>query len=149
LIENTLQIFRELPGGVEFQFQPLPKLPLIRGNPVQIREVLINVVSNAIQAMQSQGRLQIVTDLQEELEGGISRKYLLMVVSDTGPGMPSAIMEKVFTPFFTTKPGGRGLGLAFAKRILEEQGGFIRCWSKEGIGTHFYVYFKIGEKNQG
>jgi signal transduction histidine kinase len=72
-----------------------------------------------------------------------------MVVSDTGPGMPSAIMEKVFTPFFTTKPGGRGLGLAFAKRILEEQGGFIRCWSKEGIGTHFYVYFKIGEKNQG
>jgi signal transduction histidine kinase/ActR/RegA family two-component response regulator len=147
LIENTLQMFREQPGCVEFQFQPLPKVPMIRGNPVQIREVVINLVSNAIQSMQGQGRLQIVTDLQEELEGGISRKYLLMVVSDTGPGMPPAVMEKAFTPFFTTKAAGRGLGLAFAKRILEEQGGFIRCWSKEGIGTHFYVYFKIGEQN--
>jgi signal transduction histidine kinase len=68
-----------------------------------------------------------------------------MVVSDTGPGMDPSVIEKLFTPFFTTKPGGKGLGLAFAKRIVEEQGGFIRCWSKVGIGTHFYVYFRIGE----
>lgn len=145
LIREAITIFQN--QGVEFRFDPLASVPMIRGNAVQIREVIINLVNNAIQAMQNQGRIQIVTDLQEELEGGISRKYLLMVVSDTGPGISAVAMEKIFTPFFTTKSGGKGLGLAFAKRILEEQGGFIRCWSKVGIGTHFYVYFKIGEKD--
>lgn len=149
LIEKTLPMFRESPQNeeVKFHFQPLPEPPLIRGNVVQIREVLINLINNALQAMKFKGQLQITTDLQEELEGGISRKYLLMVVSDTGGGMSSIVMEKIFTPFFTTKAAGKGLGLSFAKRILEEQGGFMRCWSKEGIGTHFYVYFKIGEKD--
>jgi len=147
LIANTLGILREQKGEVDIQFQPLAKAPFIRGNAVQVREVVINLVTNALQAMQNHGRIQIITDLQEELEGGVSRKYLLMVVSDTGPGISPPVMEKIFTPFFTTKAGGKGLGLSFVKRILEEQGGFIRCWSKVGIGTHFYVYFKIGEQD--
>jgi signal transduction histidine kinase len=149
VIEDAAGVFNEsmLRQGIQFQFQPVSHPPLIRGNAVQIREVVINLIQNGLEAMNNEGRLQISTDLQEELEGGISRKYLLMVVSDTGPGMSANVMEKIFTPFFTTKSGGKGLGLAFAKRILEEQGGFMRCWSKEGIGTHFYVYFKIGEKH--
>ncbi len=148
LIGKTVALLREQieDSGISLQFKPMSDPPVIRGNETQIREVVINLVSNAVQAMkQTRGRVEISTDIQEELEGGVYRNYLLMVVSDTGPGMDHSVMEKLFTPFFTTKSGGKGLGLAFAKRIVEEQGGFIRVWSKEGIGTHFYVYFRIGE----
>ena len=132
---------------ITLEFKPIEQPPLIKANATQMKEVLINLVTNAIQAMPNGGKLQITTDLQEELEGGVSRKYLLLVVSDTGCGMPAGVAEKLFTPFFTTKQGGRGLGLAFAKRAVEEQGGFMRCWSKDGIGTNFYVYLRIREKN--
>jgi PAS domain S-box-containing protein len=148
LIEKTIPLLKEQLSATEisFQFIPLETIPRIRANETSVREILMILATNAIQAMQTKGSLQISTDIQEELEGGIFRKYLLMVVSDTGPGMTEGVVEKLFTPFFTTKPGGRGLGLAFAKRMVEEQGGLIRCWSKEGIGTHFYVYFRIGGK---
>jgi two-component system sensor histidine kinase AtoS len=148
LILNTMPGLQEhaLASGSTVEFQPMQTPPLIKGNETQIQEVVISLAVNALQAVEGLpggGRLQLTTDLQEELEGAVQRKYLLMVVSDTGPGMSPQVVEKLFTPFFTTRPGGKGLGLAFAKRIVEEQGGFIRCWSKEGIGTHFYVYFRI------
>lgn len=144
-IASLSEQFRD--SNIRVELRLMPDLPPMRANETQAREVIINLANNALHAMGNEGLLQISTDLQEELEGAVLRKYLLMVVSDTGPGMPPDIVEKLFTPFFTTKPSGKGLGLAFAKRIVEEQGGFMRCWSKEGIGTHFYVYFRIGDRD--
>jgi len=87
-------------------------------DPGLLRRVLINLVSNAIEAMAEGGRLTIVVRPESESE-------LLLSVTDTGPGVPEEVRERLFEPYFTTRSTGTGLGLAIARRIVEEMGGTI------------------------
>lgn len=107
----------------------LKALPLVNGGVAEIRQVLMNLLLNAVQAMKGHGVLEVKTEA--------SNGEVIVSVHDSGTGIPRAHLPKVFDPFFTTKAQGegRGLGLTVARRIIESRGGQIRIVSKEGEGT--------------
>ncbi|MCW3998703.1 MAG: PAS domain S-box protein [Candidatus Bathyarchaeota archaeon] len=102
-------------------------------DPQLLKRVLINLVTNAVQAMPNGGRLTVASTY---IDG---QKSVEVVVSDTGTGISDEIKPKLFMPLFTTKAKGQGFGLAVCKRVIEAQGGNIRFESTEGQGTTFFV----------
>ncbi len=113
-----------------------PDAPLVMGNPLALEQVFDNLFNNAIQAMESSGGLLAVKVQASENTG--KRKHAQVIVADSGPGIPKDILERIFTPFFTTKPTGTGLGLPITQRILTAHKGLIQVESFPG-GTVFTV----------
>ncbi|MCP4634060.1 MAG: hypothetical protein GY855_14130 [candidate division Zixibacteria bacterium] len=107
----------------------------INADPNRIRQVLYNLVQNAIDELKSGGSLIIRTKIED--------KYVVMETEDTGGGIPKGAREKLFTPFFSTKAKGSGLGLPVSKKIIDDHGGYIRVVSREGVGTRFSVYLPV------
>ncbi len=109
----------------------------------QIGQVIDNLVLNASQAMAGLGRVLITlsnaTLTEAEVPGLEAGFYLRMTVTDSGPGIPAELLSKVFAPFFTTKSGGHGLGLASAQSIVRRHGGAIWGEAAPGKGTAFHV----------
>jgi GAF domain-containing protein/anti-sigma regulatory factor (Ser/Thr protein kinase) len=109
-------------------------LPPVAGDPAELREVLTNLVLNAIDAMPEGGRLRLAT---REVDGAVELR-----VVDTGSGMTEAVRQRIFDPFFTTKgPRGTGLGLSIAYGILSRHGAAVEVESAEGRGTTFILRF--------
>jgi len=124
-----------------------PSLPDITGNQDQLVQVFLNLIKNAVEAMPKGGKLTIMTrmsDLFTTMQSD-GRKYQLMVVkvSDTGAGIKPQHLQNIFTPFFTTKDRGVGLGLALSYQIVQEHLGTIRVESQENEGTTFSVYLPL------
>ncbi len=124
-----------------------PSLPDIIGNGDQLIQVFLNIIKNAIEAMPAGGKLTVVTrmsDLFTSVQAD-GKKHRLMVVkvSDTGPGIKPEHLTDIFTPFFTTKDKGVGLGLALSYQIVQEHLGTIRVESQENEGTMFSVYLPL------
>jgi signal transduction histidine kinase len=121
-------------------------LPLVDGDADRLQQVLINLLLNAMQAMPEGGVLTIETQrirrTRPGLETGAEQDFVMLVVSDTGVGIPPAIRDKVFDPFYTTKEsqGGTGLGLAVCSGIVKEHDGWIDIDDAPGGGTVFRVY---------
>jgi signal transduction histidine kinase len=109
------------------------RMPLIRGNEGELRQVFIAIILNALDAMEDKGRL--------ELETAIEGNAVFIKIRDTGPGIPSDFMGRIFDPFFTTRPekGGTGLGLSIANKIIKENNGEIGVATNEGKGTTFTI----------
>jgi signal transduction histidine kinase len=97
----------------------------------QFKEILLNLTQNAMKAMEDGGELEIITSTMDD--------NVIIKVTDTGKGIPEKNLEKIFTPFFSTKEGGLGLGLPIVQRIVESHQGKITCASKEGEGTSFEI----------
>lgn len=116
------------------------RLPFIAADANRVKQVIINLVMNALQAMGEDGTLLLRT--AQETESTVT-----VQVSDTGPGISPAVQERIFTPFFTTKdPGdGTGLGLFITRRLMEEIGGTIAVTSVVGEGTTFTLTFPVTE----
>ncbi|MFR9711848.1 two-component system sensor histidine kinase NtrB [Paenibacillus sp. MB22_1] len=110
-------------------------MPELLLNAKEIKQLILNLSRNAMEAMAEKGQLTLETRVTDQ--GG------LLVVSDTGPGIPSGQREKLFEPFFTTKAKGTGLGLALCLSIVERHGGKITVDSTEGQGTTFTVLFPL------
>ena len=131
LIEKALSLLdHEIKKGrIEIKKEMTPHLPLIEVDKDQIHQVLINIILNAIQAMNEGGDLKI--------GGSVLDDRLVLTVSDTGKGITEEIIPKVFDPFFTTKGEGKGtgLGLWISQGIIERHGGTIQLTSQEGYGT--------------
>jgi signal transduction histidine kinase len=123
-------------------------VPLIMGNANQLQQVLINLVMNAQQAMEASPKKMLAISTSAE-EGRV-----VIALRDTGCGMSKEVQEKLFTPFFTTKPRGKGtgLGLSVSRRIVSDHGGEIGVESEEGKGTTFFIRIpslpKRGEASQ-
>ena len=128
-------------NGVEIQYVPWDALPLIRMDRGQIKQVILNLVQNALHAMPRGGTLV----LQTTLETRDDRKWATLRVLDTGHGIPPEIMSKVFDPFFTTKPPGQGtgLGLSISNHIVADHGGTMEVESQPGQGTCFTVWLPV------
>jgi nitrogen-specific signal transduction histidine kinase len=109
-------------------------LPLVLLDPEQIKRVFINIILNALQAMQAGGVLRIRT--ARSLGGGA-----MVRIADTGTGIPPNILDRIFDPFFTTKSQGAGLGLSISRTILEKHHATISCDGQEGKGTTFTILF--------
>ena len=121
-----------------------PDIPEYKGDPDQLRQVFMNIVINAVQAMEGGGRLNVLTDVRN---GNGSAKTLRIVFTDTGIGISPEDLPAIFEPFFTTKPEGigTGLGLSTCKNILEGHGGTISVDSKEGEGSQFTILLPLEE----
>ncbi|MBW2020034.1 MAG: MCP four helix bundle domain-containing protein [Deltaproteobacteria bacterium] len=119
------------------------RLPEIVADPEQLKEVLVNLLVNACEAMGGGG--QIVISEQEGIMEPLGRVVVIRV-RDNGPGIPEAIRDKVFEPFFSTKEEGTGLGLSIAARIVEEHGGCLNLKSQEGKGATFTITLPSKER---
>lgn len=124
--------------------------PTIMADPTQIDQILINLSTNARDAMPNGGHLKVEVKLAEINRGFVAAhgygeigKYALLSVSDTGVGMDTKTKEKIFDPFFTTKEVGKGtgLGLSIVYGIVKQHNGYINVESEPGRGTTFHIYF--------
>jgi len=118
-----------------------PELPPIAVSPSEMQQVLLNLINNAIDAMERKGG---AIDITTRLEDG----FLVVDVADTGEGIPKANLQRIFDPFFTTKEMGRGtgLGLASAYGIIANHNGIITVDSEKGSGTVFTIYLPASDK---
>ena len=137
ILTTTLKFATQHRGGVniERRIELQSDLPPVYADGKQMQQVFLNIMLNAYQAMTSGGVLGITTTL-------VSRdtiEYVRVDISDTGSGIPSQILEKIFTPFYTTKAQGTGLGLPICKKLVKLHKGDIRVVSDDNTGTTFTV----------
>jgi PAS domain S-box-containing protein len=123
-------------------------LPVIEADVEHLYQALLNLVGNALDAMAAGGRLTLRAGRSEDpiqrppFRGALPRS-VTVEIEDTGLGIPPSEADKVFNPFFTTKQGGTGLGLALAHKIIEDHGGSITFRSTPGVGTTFRVLLPV------
>jgi signal transduction histidine kinase len=127
---------------VQLNLERSAPLPEVQADPEQLKEVLVNIIVNACEAMQRGGTITI---LEEEVFDPSGRHLAVVCIRDTGPGIPHAIQSKIFQPFFTTKDDGTGLGLSIASRIIEDHRGKLEAYSQDGNGTTFTLTLPIEE----
>ncbi|MCD6384519.1 GAF domain-containing protein [Candidatus Sumerlaeota bacterium] len=123
-------------------------VPAIKSSPDLIRQVLLNILRNAEDAMEHGGTLTVTTMLKTYTEDGRERKRIVVTIQDTGEGIPPEYMDKIFDPFFTSKKaekGGTGLGLSVSYGIMQTLGGDIEVSSKVGVGTTVRLEFPVEE----
>jgi signal transduction histidine kinase len=141
VVDMAMQLLRhrlrsyDVTAAIE-RSQPLPAVAV---DPEQLKEVLVNLMINACEAMPVGGHITIGERVQAEPAGS----SVVIEVADNGPGIPSGNLQNLFQPFFTTKKDGTGLGLSIADRIVHEHGGEIKVQSKVGLGTTFTITLPV------
>jgi signal transduction histidine kinase/CheY-like chemotaxis protein len=139
VVSRTLELQRFSSGAdnirVELDLEPV--LPFVLGDAGQLQQVLMNLIGNARQAIEEQGKGGTIRVKTQR----VAEKRVLLEVSDDGPGIPQGIQARIFDPFFTTKPAGvgTGLGLAIVLGIVREHGGKLHLASNLGKGTVFSI----------
>lgn len=129
VVEDTLEILGVdcERAGAQVSTVLAENLAQVKADPELIKQCLINLVRNAVEAMPEGGRIVVRT--------GMIRDMVALEVQDTGQGIPLDVRDKVFSPFFSTKGKGSGLGLAMIRKIMDDIGGDVQLTSKEGAGT--------------
>jgi len=137
LVDDTLNLMARKPAkdGIEVKKQ-YDDSAWIEGSPVELMQVVLNIIMNAGQAMTHGGTLTLRTRREDD--------FVVIEIADTGPGIPKAHLETIFDPFFTTKKastgeGGTGLGLYISRSLARKHGGEIAVSSREGAGATFSV----------
>ena len=145
IIEETLSIldgeFQDRNISVVKQFAT--NLPPLFCDPQQLKQVFLNLLVNAVQAMGKDGFLVIKSSFQQLGERGV----LQVEVSDTGGGIPLEILDNIFNPFFSTKQEGTGLGLAIAHKIITQHQGEIEIVNHPGVGATFLIRFPMPDSS--
>jgi two-component system cell cycle sensor histidine kinase/response regulator CckA len=119
------------------------KPPTVSGNPAQLRQIVMNLVINAAEAIGEEDEV-VPQNSGPDLPSG---DYLKLEVSDTGSGMTEEVQAKVFDPFFSTKFAGRGLGLAVVQVIVRDHGGTVNLVCAPGQGTKFEIFLPcVGDR---
>jgi hypothetical protein len=118
-----------------------PDLPKLLLDPIQINQMLVNLMRNGIQSISDYGVVEVATQF-------LAPDSVLLIVRDTGSGIPANVKENVFNPFFTTKPDGTGLGLAICQQIVNDHGGQIKVDSQVGNGTVFSINLPVPHKKE-
>lgn len=137
-----------LPAQLQVRLELTDELPPVSGDPEHLKQVLLNLVQNAIQAIgPGRGTLTVITRRAPKLGAGPAGVELL--VRDSGPGIPTDQQVHLFVPFFTTKEKGTGLGLAICQRIVRHHGGSISVRSQSGQGTTFIIRLPVLSAGHG
>lgn len=144
LIDETLKLWRApiTKAGIMLHLSVADNLPSLRGDAIELQQVLNNLLENAIDAMRQGGSLTL-TARPGAFSLDENRRAVIITIQDTGPGIPVEHRGNIFNPFFTTKPAGTGLGLAISHRIVSRHGGTIFCDSTTDSGATFRLEFPI------
>jgi CheY-like chemotaxis protein len=157
LVTETVSMLRaSLPPEITLQVERGAAGGYVTAEPVQLQQVLLNLIRNAVQASPRGGQVTVRTAVQEvgahrqlshgELTPG---HYVRAIVADTGEGMAASTLAQVFRPFFTTRPAGTGLGLATVREIVEDHGGIIDVRSVVDHGSIFEVWLPLAPPPTG
>ncbi len=153
-VRRTVQILSSQTERVELRLELSDSLPRAQIDPEKLRQVLLNLVQNAIQAMDGDGRVSISTSHRRAARGtwlsnqpgdrsgqlrSDDTEIVEISVQDTGPGITEKVLKNLFVPFFTTKEQGTGLGLAISQSIVQNAGGSIHVQSQPGAGSKFVI----------
>jgi len=155
LLDSMLGLLEFEPGceNIEIERSFDPSLPEIEADPARLQQVFLNLARNALQAMEGSGALTLSTRmlLEHRLAGsdGRPRPTIEVGFSDTGPGIPREIQERLSTPFFTTRKTGTGLGISVARHWIGRHGGRLHIHSKEGEGTLVCVDLPLTQPDSG
>ena len=122
-----------------------PGLPRVWIDREQMKQVFMNLILNAIQAMRGGGSIFLSTRLNSRNDAGHTGQFVQVEVRDTGVGIPAENLDHIFDPFFTSKDEGSGLGLSISHQIVQEHGGYVTVESKVGVGTTFCINLPIGK----
>jgi signal transduction histidine kinase len=138
---------RTLPAGIQIEPDLAPDLHAVEADPTQMSQIVLNLLTNAVEAIEDEGKITIVTkqvtvdkNCDKTLPNLAEGQYICLLMTDTGHGMNSETLTRVFEPFFTTKFQGRGMGLAATYGIVENHHGHIAFTSQPGEGTTCRVY---------
>jgi signal transduction histidine kinase len=149
ILDRVLLMLAEDPAakGVRLIRQYQPDLPSVPVDGKQLEQVFFNLLLNAAQAMGGRGTITLTTGIRAT--GAAAEPHLEIQMTDTGPGIPAHQLGEVFTPFFTTKSRGIGLGLSISRRIIEDHGGRITAESPPGQGASLCVCLPLGGARGG
>jgi two-component system, cell cycle sensor histidine kinase and response regulator CckA len=157
LTEMEDRLHRFVGDLVEVRVDLNPELDRVEVDREEMEQVILHIAANAREAMKEGGRFTIATSNVDVRPGNLTHplrtspgRYVLMTLSDTGPGMPEEVRSHVFEPFFTTKGGSSemaGLGLSIAFGIVSQSGGHLLAESEEGKGSRFLIYLPSAEEN--
>ncbi|MES3037794.1 MAG: ATP-binding protein [Bdellovibrionota bacterium] len=138
-ITESMNVFKDAHPKVKLELELAPNLPMFKFDRDQMKRVFVNLIDNAISAVEKVEFPQIVfrADFDENL------RILRMTISDNGSGIHKKDRIKVFEPYYSTKTHGTGLGLAIVKRIVEDHNGFIRALANEPVGTQMLIEIPI------
>lgn len=139
LLDDAVELFlknRKEGNGFDIQ-RKFGHNVYISADPAQIKQVIWNLLKNSAESMRDKGKIEVVTEIDDE-----SGEFVIKV-KDEGEGIMQEDLNRIFSPFFTTKKGGTGLGLATVHKIIEEHGGRISVDSKIGLGSEFRVYLPM------
>lgn len=124
-------------------------LPLVMVDAEQIKQVLLNVLLNAIQSISAEGDIWIETRVVQSPHEETNGRFIQIEVRDSGGGIPKENLERIFDPFFSTRPDGSGLGLAISHQIIHEHGGFIDLESEVDKGTSVRLHLPLRSEEVG
>jgi signal transduction histidine kinase len=147
MAESASLLHASLPAEIDLVFGEAPGAAIVLAEPAQLQQVVLNLCTNAAQAMDGIGRIEVETTLRETTaactltHGALAPgRYVLIAVTDSGRGIDPSILERLFEPFFTTRATGKGLGLATVREIMREHGGAINVISNAGEGSRFEAW---------
>ncbi|MBS2016842.1 MAG: GAF domain-containing protein [Deltaproteobacteria bacterium] len=166
-VRRTVQILSsQQTEGIDLRLELAESVPRARIDPEKLRQVLLNLVQNAIQAMNGTGRVTVSTHVRRSgrgrwVDGPPSERSaplrasntdegtetVEIAVHDTGPGISQKVLKNLFVPFFTTKETGTGLGLAISQSIVQNAGGSIQVQSQAGLGSKFIVSLPAADES--
>ena len=145
VIDQTLEFL-----GPRFQGEKItvtctspPALPPVMADADQLKQVLLNLLGNAADAMAGGGEIRIASQAEKDADG---RPMVVVRICDTGPGMSRDIQRRIFEPFFTTKEKGTGLGLCIAAQVMARHGGGLVLESSTEKGTCFAVWMPVAQE---
>jgi len=155
LINDTLEMFGRAQRQIRIQTRIGPETPVVKGDPTQIEQVLLNLMINAVHAMPDGGQLFIETGATVLSKGEslvyevVPGHYAMLSVRDTGLGMDRKTQKQIFDPFFTTKERdqGTGLGLASTYGIVKNHKGYIEVYSEPGVGSQFNILLPVAGRS--
>ncbi len=143
---HLLLVSRMKKKKIKFKSEYMPELPKVFVDESQLEQVIVNLMLNAMDSIDSSGEINVKTNLTEMSsvsDKSNEKEMVLVQIMDTGKGIKDEIIEKIFNPFFTTKNEGIGMGLAISSRLVEENGGRLEVKSEIKKGANFLLYLPI------
>jgi len=143
IVREVSDLYRGMDADLKLQLQLDRLLPSILGDAARVRQVLVNLIKNAMEAQRDQEKSNIEIHTRHVRHHGYD--YVELRIEDQGPGIDAEVLEHLYEPYVSTKPKGGGLGLAIVKKIIEEHGGVVRVSNKADRGALVIIQFPLPE----